>query len=178
MARISRRRCLQLSAGTAAALPLAGMEPIIRRTRAVRRGPACGGRFRVVMCTGDNVDNKQFNELRWFVDMMDGGKIVTPNSGDPSQYEGVQAASWGDAEYWHPDPVGDKYKQVYWFPDYPGLLDKAIMPIPAAGVGLPWWQTFGNHDGLMQGNAPRSDAFNAITVGPLKFDGPPPGINP
>src|SRR5207245_1658580 len=55
---------------------------------------------------------------------------------------------------------------------------RSIRPIPTAGVGLPWWQTFGNHDGLMQGNAPRSDAFNAITVGPLKFDGPPPGINP
>lgn len=47
-----------------------------------------------------------------------------------------------------------------------------------SGVGLPWLQTFGNHDGLMQGNAPRNESFNAVAVGPLKFDGPPPGIDP
>jgi len=38
-------------------------------------------------------------------------------------------------------------------------------------------QTFGNHDGLMQGNAPRNAALAAVATGPLKFDGPPPGLN-
>jgi len=58
------------------------------------------------------------------------------------------------------------------------LLSDAVRPFAATGIGLPWLQTFGNHDGLMQGNAPRSEAFNAIAVGSLKFDAPPPGIDP
>lgn len=154
------------------------LEAMARQVRALRRGPASGRPFQFVICTGDNVDNEQFNEVRWFVDVMDGGKTVTPNSGNPFRYEGVQAADWGDPEYWHPDPVSDKYKTQFGFPDYPGLLEEAILPFTATGVGMPWWQSFGNHDGLMQGTAPRNAAFNAIAVGALKFDGPPPGIDP
>jgi len=158
-------------------LTLQVLESMNRRVRSIRRAPATGVRFRFAVCTGDNIDNEQFNELRWFIDLMDGGKSVTPDSGGPG-YEGVQAANWGDPEYWHPDPVPDKYKEQYGFPDYPGLLADGVKPFQASGVGLPWLQTFGNHDGLMQGNAPRNEAFNAVAVGPLKFDGPPPGIDP
>src|SRR6266511_4216394 len=41
-----------------------------------------------------------------------------------------------------------------------------------------WIQTFGNHDGLMQGNVHRNDALNQIAVGPAKFSGPPPAFDP
>jgi metallophosphoesterase (TIGR03767 family) len=160
------------------AMSLQVLEAMVRQVRALRRGPASGRPFQFVICTGDNVDNEQFNEVRWFVDLLDGGKTVIPNSGDPSRYEGVQAADWGDPEYWHPDAVSDKYKIQFGFPDYPGLLAEAIQPFAATGVGIPWWQTFGNHDGLLQGNAPRNAAFDAIATGALKFDGPPPGIDP
>ncbi len=160
------------------AMSLQVLEAMVRQVRRLHRGPASGKRFQFVICTGDNVDNEQFNEVRWFVDLMDGGKTVTPNSGDLSRYQGVQAADWGDPEYWHPDAVSDKYKTQYGFPNYPGLLKDAVRPFTATGVGMPWWQTFGNHDGLMQGTAPRNEAFNAITMGGLKFDAPPPGIDP
>jgi len=160
------------------AMSLQVLEAMARQVREFHRGPASGKPFQFVICTGDNVDNEQFNELRWFVDLMDGGKTVTPNSGDLFRYEGVQEADWGDPEYWHPDAVSDKYKTQYGFPNYPGLLGDAIQPFAATGVGIPWLQTFGNHDGLIQGTAPRNAAFDAIAVGALKFDGPPPGINP
>jgi metallophosphoesterase (TIGR03767 family) len=158
-------------------LTLQVLELMNRRVRKIGVGPATGAKLGFAICTGDNIDNEQFNELRWFVDLMDGGKIVTPNSGSLTSYEGVQAPDWGDTEYWHPDSgVVDKYKSLYGFPDYPGLLTEAITPFSAKGVGLPWWQTYGNHDGLMQGNAPRNDGFNAVAIGPLKFDGPPTGL--
>ncbi|MBI4260670.1 MAG: TIGR03767 family metallophosphoesterase, partial [Actinobacteria bacterium] len=147
-----------------------------RALRRIRRGPVTGRRFSFLVSTGDNVDNEQANELRWFIDLLD-GETVEPGSGGPA-YEGVQSVGWGDPEYWHPDPVPDKYKERYGFPDYPGLLEEAVAPFQAAGIGIPWWQTFGNHDGLMQGNGPRNEVFEAIAVGGLKIDGPPPGLNP
>ncbi len=155
------------------------LESMVQAVRAVRYGPATGRPFQFAICTGDNTDNEQYNELRWFIDALDGRKTVTPNSGDPTRYEGVQADDWDDPEYWHPDSsVSDKYKTEYGFPNYDGLLTQSIKPFRASGVGVPWWQTYGNHDGLMQGNAPRTEAFNAVAVGGLKFDGPPPGIDP
>jgi metallophosphoesterase (TIGR03767 family) len=154
------------------------LESMVRRIRRIGVGPVSGRPFSFLMATGDNIDNEQHNELRWFIDTMDGGRTVTPNSGDPTRYEGVQASDWGDPEYWHPDPVPDKYKEEYGFPDYPGLLGRAIEPFAARGVGIPWWQCYGNHDGLMQGNKPRDDSLNQTAVGPAKPSGLPPGADP
>lgn len=159
-------------------LTLHVLEAMIRQLRAVEVSPVSGERVQFVVCTGDNIDNEQFNELRWFIDTMDGGTLVTSNSGAP-MYEGVQSADWGDPEYWHPDgSVTDKYKQQWGFPDYPGLLKKAVIPFKATGVGIPWLQTFGNHDGLLQGNAARNPVFDQIAQGPAKIVALPPGVNP
>ena len=159
-------------------LSLQVLEAMNRRVRDVAVSPVTGGPIAFAMCTGDNIDNEQFNELRWFIDLMDGGATVTPNSGGPG-YQGVQLAAWADEEYWHPNAgVPDKYKRQYGYPDYPGLLGAAVQPFATTGVGMPWYQTFGNHDGLMQGNAPRNPVFEAIAVGGLKVSGPPPGLDP
>jgi metallophosphoesterase (TIGR03767 family) len=154
------------------------LESMTRQLRAIGRSPLSGKRLQSVICTGDNIDNEQLNELRWFVDLMDGGGTINPNSGEGA-YEGVMAADWGDVSYWHPDAgVADKYKQQYGFPDYPEVLEGGIKPFKATGVGLPWYQTFGNHDGLMQGNAPHNAVFDRIAVGGTKLSGLAPGINP
>lgn len=149
------------------------LEAMVRSLRAIRRGPVSGRPLQFLVCTGDNIDNEQYNELRWFIDTLDGGKTITPNSGDPSRYEGVQAAGWADEEYWHPDNVTDKYKDLYGFLSYPGLLKAAIKPFRATGIRIPWWQTFGNHDGLLSGNVPRHEVFNLIAVGPSSSTGRP-----
>jgi metallophosphoesterase (TIGR03767 family) len=154
------------------------LEAMIRRIRRIGAGAVTGRPFQFVIATGDNIDNQQYNELRWFIDTMDGGKLVAPDSGDTTKYEGVQAEDWGDPEYWHPDPVPDKYKEQYGFPDYPGLLGDATAAFQSRGLGIPWWQTFGNHDGLVQGNKPRDETINQIATGPVKVTGQPPGANP
>ncbi|HVF53578.1 MAG TPA: TIGR03767 family metallophosphoesterase [Actinomycetota bacterium] len=159
-------------------LTLQIFEAMNRRLRAIQVSPVTGAPITITVCTGDNIDNEQFNELRWFIDMMDGSESVSANSGGP-EYEGVMAAAWGDPEYWHPDPeVEDKYKQQFGFPSFPGLLTDAIRPFKAVGVGMPWLQTLGNHDGLLQGNAPKNPTFEAIAVGGSKVEGLPPGVNP
>ena len=63
-------------------------------------------------------------------------------------------------------PAGGPYAA---FPRYPGLLERAQQPFAAEGLEVPWYISRGNHDGLIQGNAPASaDLFRAIAVGCLK----------
>ena len=72
--------------------------------------------------------------------------------------------------FWDPDVAppanGGPYAA---FPRYPGLLDHAQARFTAAGLDVPWFISRGNHDGLIQGNAPAStDLFRAIAIGCLK----------
>lgn len=167
-------------------------DAIVRGARRVGRGPVTGLPYGFTICTGDNVDNTQFNETRWFVDLLD-GRLLTPDSGDLSKWEGVadQDATTYDAHYWHPDgtPSGkvDDYARTVWgYPVVRGLLDAARRPFTATGVGTPWYAVFGNHDPLLQGNAPAFEeaggrevptGFNAVATGPLKVVSLPAGLS-
>lgn len=153
---------------------------MVDRVNSLARGPITGRPFDVAVSTGDNIDNQQLNELEWFMTLLDGGTL-TPNSGDPDAYEGVQDATIGLGyynNYWHPDePPGanpaDSYKALQGFPELPGLLDASIAAFDAAGLSIPWYSTYGNHDGLLQGNAPGElpggvAPFDAVATGPVK----------
>lgn len=127
-------------------------EAMVQTLNDLARGPITGRPYDFAVSTGDNSDNRHENELERFVTMLDGGPI-TPSSGDPSLYEGVQDSVMFDAQYWHPDPgPADQYKTMYGFPDYPGLLEAAVVPFQAQGLNVPWYSAFGNHDYLLQGN--------------------------
>lgn len=151
-------------------------EAMLRRIRRVAVSPITGAPLRVAVCTGDNTDNMQSNELDVFLALMDGGR-VQPQSGDPRRYEGVQAS--GDGTYWHPDPAAaDRYKARFGFPAASGFLERALAAFAAGGVGMPWFSCYGNHDGLAQGNLPRNPVFEAVGTGGLKVVGTPPGADP
>lgn len=155
-------------------------ESMVRRINEVGAGPITGRSFDCAVCTGDNIDNQQRNEMEWHLAVLNGGS-VTPNSGDPSKYEGVQDNDElaYDAHYWHPETdEADNYKTVHGFPAVEGMLSAAIGTFQAGGLNTRWFTVYGNHDGLLQGNSPDNPVFSAIAVGGAKVVNLPAGMSP
>ena len=160
-------------------------DAMVRRVNALERGPVGGQRIGFVVQTGDNSDNSQLNETRWNIGLLDGGRVV-PDSGDLTRFEGVMDGDPAtyDVHYWHPHgaPAGkevDLPRRRWGFPKVPGLLDAARRPFRAAGLDVPWYTAFGNHDGLVQGNVPAGTSnLNAVATGPIKLVTPPAGFSP
>jgi metallophosphoesterase (TIGR03767 family) len=156
-------------------------EAMVQALNAVRYGPATGLPLAFTIATGDNVDNTQYNELRWQIDVLDGER-VHPDSGDLAKYEGVADLVDYDVRYWHPDgtPPGgidDLPRARFGFPTLPGLLDAARRPFHATGLRTPWLTTFGNHDGLVQGNLPSNPIVAGLATGNIKISNLPPGTD-
>ena len=160
-------------------------DAMVRRINRIARGPVTGRRLAMTIQTGDNSDNSQFNEVRWNIDVLD-GRTVRMDSGDLTTYEGVADGdpTYYDTHYWHPHgtPAGhvdDIPRAQRGFPTVPGLLDAARRPFKAAGLQMPWYTAFGNHDGLAQGNFPPDTLqLNTIATGPLKLVNLPAGMSP
>jgi metallophosphoesterase (TIGR03767 family) len=149
-------------------------DAVVQRINAIGVGPVTGRKLTFAVSTGDNVDNTQYNEVRWFIDVLDGQRVV-PDSGSRKRYEGVmdQYPLAYDLQYWHPDgaPPGrnpDFPRAQFGYPLIPGLLDASRRPFTAAGLDIPWYSVFGNHDGLIQGNLPNYPGIVAAPTGPIK----------
>ncbi|MFA5788054.1 MAG: metallophosphoesterase, partial [Actinomycetota bacterium] len=156
-------------------LTLHVLESMVRQVNRSMFSPVTGTHLDFVLVTGDAADNAQFNEIRWFVDTLDGLRVAA-DSGLRGTYEGIQRMDYPNPLYWHPDdPSRDRYGLQHGFPAYPGLLEAAIRSFDTEGLRVPWFSVTGNHDILWQGNIPDSGPaappFAAIAVSPVKPEG-------
>ncbi|WP_158881751.1 TIGR03767 family metallophosphoesterase [Amycolatopsis anabasis] len=141
---------------------------LVRRVNALRGGPFTGKPFDFMMTTGDNTDNHEHLELSWFLDILNGG-TVTPNSGDPATYQGVQDS--GSPLFWNPGkPLADDYTKKG-FPQLPGLLGAATAEFTSPGLDIPWYCTFGNHDDSIVGSLPDLPGIENWYTGRYKIIG-------
>ncbi|MBD0837700.1 TIGR03767 family metallophosphoesterase [Streptomyces sp. TRM68416] len=130
------------------ALTVHGAVSLVERVNALRAGPVTGSPLRFAMTTGDNTDNNAMTELEWFLTVMSGGRI-TPNSGDPRHYEGVQNS--GLKQYWQPDSTVRDADKRLGFPYLEDFLAAATRELNSPGLNLPWYSTVGNHDTMPLG---------------------------
>jgi metallophosphoesterase (TIGR03767 family) len=157
-------------------------EAMVQALNALPSAPVTGRQIDFSISTGDNADNTQYNELRWHIDLLDGNQPIRPDSGNYSKWEGVGGKDDYDTAYWHPDGTPflgkiDNPRSIYGFPTVPGLLNYCRAPFQASGLQTPWYSVFGNHDGLVQGNAPQPALFSLISTGVLKVTGLPLGLD-
>jgi metallophosphoesterase (TIGR03767 family) len=144
--------------------------------------------------TGDSADSQQLNETEWVRTLLEGGSL-NPNSGvDKSKYSNLlcpnlfvpgaaEAARYTGVQDYNDylegpfpefyDPNSPAGPHAAW-PKYPGLMDRAQKSFTAAGLDVPSYVAFGNHDALVQGNAAANTAFEQVATGCLKPIGPVP----
>ncbi len=136
------------------------------------------------LLTGDLADSQQLNETRAVQGLIDGG-TVNPNSGvdnagcppgtpgadEGARYTGVQDKDdvVEGPQFYDPDDPTGSYAG---FPKWPGLMDRAQAPFTAEGLKAPSYVAFGNHDGLVQGNATATRAYEDVGTGCVKPTAP------
>lgn len=146
------------------------VEAMVRAIRNVLSGPVTGLPLSFTILTGDMVDNVQYNETRWYINLLDGGLTIRADSGQYGLEQSVTglfgdnsllSGARHDVHYWYPEAgvapdagISDDYQAHSGFPVVPGLLAAARRPYMSTGLGMPWYAAMGNHDAEVQGNYP------------------------
>jgi metallophosphoesterase (TIGR03767 family) len=153
------------------------VDAMCRAIRKAGHGPKTLLPLAFIVMTGDAVDNCQYNEVRWYIDLLD-GQAITPNSGHSFDHS-VTGDSLGlDIHYWHPsnkqfelsnlDGPGLDLNFQAGFPEVLNLPAVARTSFTATGLGMPWYSAYGNHDALVQGNVPIDDSVVSTLAFNLK----------
>ena len=154
------------------------LEAMVRKIRKIVYGPMTSYPVSFVMATGDAIDNSQYNELRWYLDILKGGVAIVPDSGDRSRYEGVGSEEFYDERYWQPvSTYTDIPHERYGFPDIPELLEACRKPFVSEGLAIPCYTVAGNHDFMLAGTVPHNDMFCKQAVGDRKYTGWAKGVD-
>jgi metallophosphoesterase (TIGR03767 family) len=145
----------------------------------LRANPAPGTRaapIDLVLCTGDNIDNAQRNELDAYLGLLAGGTVSLPAIGGPHDAaDHVGPEPW---PYWSPLPhVTDVWKPLG-YPSVADFFERVAEPITSSGVGMPWTSLPGNHDLLCQGTALVDELLVAAAIGSEKGLFPIDGFAP
>ncbi|MGW6780681.1 TIGR03767 family metallophosphoesterase [Brucella pseudogrignonensis] len=136
-------------------LTLQVLDAMVRRINTVQKGPVSGRNFDFAISTGDNADTRATHELQAVITTLNGG--ITAMSAADAPYVGIQdnavvSQQTYDA-YWHPEPspagqADDRWKRAYGYPVIEGFLNAINRPVVTAGLDMPWYTGFGNHDEL------------------------------
>jgi len=150
---------------------------MVQTLNAIESGPLTASPIALVAMTGDSIDNTQRNELDNFLALFDGG-TAKPDSGAPG-YEGVQATDWPGDICWKPDgPAdGDVFQRDLGFPQVPGLMERAMLPLEASGLKRRWLGCYGNHEEVCQGVGVVTPALARAMAGSRKPIALPDGLD-
>ena len=141
---------------------------LVQALNGAASSPVTGAPLAFVVNTGDSADQRSQQELRWYIDTLDGAKI-TANTGKPGEYEGVQV--WPECDFaYHPeDPSNDVWGRENGYPAIPGLVKSAISnPVDSPGLSVPWYAVYGNHDANYFGGWPTGWMTNELATGSRK----------
>ncbi|MDQ3693590.1 MAG: TIGR03767 family metallophosphoesterase [Chloroflexota bacterium] len=139
---------------------------MIRRLNEIGVGAVSGRPFDFAISTGDNADSRGTHEQQALLTSFNGGEVYFNAAGGP--YTGIQdnatnqPAAVYDA-FWHPEPApaifgDDAWKREHGFPTLPGFLEAISQPVAAAGLTMPWYGGYGNHDAVLMGVVPDGSA--------------------
>ncbi len=165
----------------------------VRRANWVR-SPVTSRSPSLAIVTGDSSDNSQENETEDYINVLSGNRF-NPDSGDPSfrpsplcfpifyptdLYQGVRGDGvWYEPDSSEPGEDGLGYSPSDGVRDFPGLFEKANTTFTPKGLRFPWLAVPGNHDGLVQGNVPKSDFLEGAALSCWKmFAGPTHIVQP
>jgi metallophosphoesterase (TIGR03767 family) len=150
---------------------------------AARRNPVAPFSQRpydLALCTGDNIDNAQANELQTFLAIMAGGRTALSAYGGvhESGHELAPTQGPGAWPFWCPDETAPDLWKAQGYPQVPGFVARASAELHAPGLGFAWTSVPGNHDVMRQGTAFTNPALEAIATGSHKVLAGAPGFRP